>query len=182
MPAINYRDDSYTLISIDPGGDTGIAMFVVRRGNVRLVAEHTYNWERESGKLVEDLASFTWAAHIVGHHNVALLIEKFTVTGGGVVPDLTPLKVTGAIEAEHSKWKRKHGDYLRRREFPLPEIQWAVPAQMRAISDEMVTLFATRTRDKATRHSKDAGRHGIQFLANWGHPFVKKTLIENRPR
>ena len=132
------------LISLDPGGTTGVSIIGYDTDSVYLISteevgnglEGFVHWVSE-----QDLLQFS-----------EIVCENFTLRTGVYGADISPAYVIGALEAiVHGKTK----------------VIYQYPYQKKLCTDERLHKIGVYTKGK--KHANDATRHGIIYLRNKMH-------------
>src|SRR5699024_1756492 len=104
--SLNIREEEFYLISLDPGYATGMALACVQPGSVRLLAHEEVPWWPGEWTPIDTLSD--WLEDHTQGGSTLILYENFVMQGGGFVPDLTPVKVIGALQVWHAAPEQDH--------------------------------------------------------------------------
>jgi len=131
-----------TMLGIDPGGTTGLALFDYSDNEYELL------WRKQ---IPNDLQGFLdWHWDEGEHLNLdAIVCESFDLRAG-IHADLSPVYIIGAIEA---LWPKA-----------LTNIIYQKPSQKHLCGDERLKRMNLHTPGKP--HANDAVRHGIIYMRN----------------
>lgn len=166
---LDVRRDDFYLLCLDPGYSTGMALLGVREEKVGLLDHQEVPWWPGERTPIHQLQR--WLDDTYGQVSV-LLYESFAVQSGGFVPDLTPLKVIGAIEYWHAE-----AHYYGLAEDAVirpPVVKGSVSSKgTRGVTREHLAKVGMKT---SSQHVNDAISHGLGWLAEMGHGTVCRAL------
>lgn len=139
-----------TLLTLDPGGTTGWAFGEWRDGEEYSVIEH--------GMIPNGLAGFLnwWSEdHIALDYLDVIVSESFQLRGKVVNPDVTPLRVEGALAVL------------------APRTIYQQPLMKVHASDAILRAYGLWW--PGAGHDRDAARHALAYLKLQGHmPTIRK--------
>lgn len=147
-------DVPFRLVSMDPGGDTGLARFLVQPESFTVEETRVVPHNQESTPVT---VLHEWS-EVHTDMPLILLYEGFHVRRGRTHTDLSALKVISAVE----EWMRMNHfyDQVIRRE----------PVEGKfAVGDDVLERMGIKGRGGLTRHTNDALRHGVAWLARCGY-------------
>jgi len=138
------------MISLDPGGTTGVSIIGYDTDSVYLV--NTY-------QVANGLEGFVhWVKEVGLEQFDEIVCENFTLRPGVHGADITPAYVIGALEAI------VHG---------VKKVTYQQPAQKKLCGDDKLKRMEMHQPGKP--HANDATRHGIIYLRNKIHlPTLEK--------
>jgi len=138
------------MISLDPGGTTGVSIIGYDTDSVYLV--NTY-------QVSNGLEGFVhWVKEVGLEQFDEIVCENFTLRPGVHGADITPAYVIGALEAI------VHG---------VKKVTYQQPAQKKLCGDDKLKRMEMHQPGKP--HANDATRHGIIYLRNKIHlPTLEK--------
>lgn len=152
MPLIN--EFPFRLVSMDPGGDTGLSMFLIERDTFRQEATDVVGYRPDQD--ITPLKTLRSWAH--ADLPVTFVYEGFHVRPGKSHVDTTALEVIGAVR----EWHRTSRPYTR--------LISREPVQGKmAIGDDVLARMGLLRSGGLTRHINDATRHAISWLASCGY-------------
>lgn len=135
-----------TLLSLDPGGTTGLALFDYDDDDYELM------WRKQVPNGLQGFLNWTWdEAHYLGIDEI--VCESFSLREGLHGVDLSPCYVIGALEA---LWPTA-----------VTPITYQAPSQKSLCSDDRLAKLQLHLPGKP--HANDACRHGIIYLRNKKH-------------
>jgi hypothetical protein len=133
-----------SLLSFDPGGTTGIAMFEVSNDDVELV------WVKQIERGLRGFLDFHWDQ--LQYMNLDTIVcESFTLREGIYGADLSPVYIIGALEAL----------------YPTTEIIYQEPKLKPLCDNDRLKKMNFYLPSKP--HGMDAVRHGLIHLRNSKH-------------
>jgi len=136
------------ILSLDPGGTTGVALFEVTEDEVELV------WVKQIEGGLKGFLDFHW--DVLEDMNIDKIVcESFALREGVYGADLSPVSIIGALEAL----------------YPTTELIYQEPKLKPLCDNERLKKMALYL--PAKPHGMDAVRHGIIYLRNNKH---KPTL------
>lgn len=138
------------ILSLDPGGTTGVALFEVTEDDAELI------WVKQIEGGLQGFLNFHW--DVLEGMNIDMIVcESFTLREGIYGADLSPVSIIGALEAL----------------YPTTELVYQEPKLKPLVDNERLKkmgLYLT-----AKPHGMDAVRHGIIYLRNNKHlPTLEK--------
>lgn len=150
-PSPTMEEGGYFLHCVDPGGDTGMALFYIKKSDFDLVDYRTVPYDPHFKRRMptEDLSG--WKRTFPGLHH--LLYEDFHERNTSAQKDTTALKVIGSIEQMIF-------------EDPIYEsIHPQEPVEAKhMVSDEDLDKLDLLLEGHDQRHVRDALRHGVTYL------------------
>ena len=136
------------ILSLDPGGTTGVALFEVTEEDAELI------WVKQIEGGLQGFLNFHW--DVLEDMKIDRIIaESFTLREGVYGADLSPVYIIGALEAL----------------YPTTEIVYQEPKLKPLVDNERLKKMGLYLPSKP--HGMDAVRHGIIYLRNNKH---KPTL------
>jgi hypothetical protein len=136
------------ILSLDPGGTTGVALFEVTEEDAELI------WVKQIEGGLQGFLNFHW--DVLEDMKIDRIIaESFTLREGIYGADLSPVYIIGALEAL----------------YPTTEIVYQEPKLKPLVDNERLKKMGLYLPSKP--HGMDAVRHGIIYLRNNKH---KPTL------
>jgi hypothetical protein len=136
------------ILSLDPGGTTGVALFEVTEEDAELI------WVKQIERGLQGFLNFHW--DVLEDMKIDRIIaESFTLREGIYGADLSPVYIIGALEAL----------------YPTTEIVYQEPKLKPLVDNERLKKMGLYLPSKP--HGMDAVRHGIIYLRNNKH---KPTL------
>ena len=136
------------ILSLDPGGTTGVALFEVTEEDAELI------WVKQIEGGLQGFLNFHW--EVLEDMKIDRIIaESFTLREGIYGADLSPVYIIGALEAL----------------YPTTEIVYQEPKLKPLVDNERLKKMGLHLPSKP--HGMDAVRHGIIYLRNNKH---KPTL------
>ena len=136
------------ILSLDPGGTTGVALFEVTEEDAELI------WVKQIEGGLQGFLNFHW--EVLEDMKIDRIIaESFTLREGIYGADLSPVYIIGALEAL----------------YPTTEIVYQEPKLKPLVDNERLKKMGLYLPSKP--HGMDAVRHGIIYLRNNKH---KPTL------
>lgn len=147
----------FRVVSMDPGGDTGLARFLVGHDVFRLEDTDVVGYRPEQG--ITPLKTLrAWAGAYKDDLPVTFVYENFHVRPGKSQADTTALEIIGAVREWH------------RCEHPYTELVPREPVQGKSvITDDILLRMGLLRSGGLTRHVNDATRHAVSWLAACGY-------------
>lgn len=141
----------YRILSLDPGGTTGVAY-----GQYSGDSPYELIWHKQIGGGLKGFLDFEWDT--MADLNIDLIVcENFTLREGVYGVDLSPVYIIGALEAL----------------YPLTDIMYQAPAIKPLCDDTRLKKMGLYTPGRG--HAMDAVRHAIIYLRNTKHiPTLRK--------
>jgi len=139
-----------TMLTLDPGGTTGVALFAYDDTEYELL------WKKQIPNGLQGFLDWHWDEG----EDIAvdtIVCESFDLRAG-VYPDLSPVYIIGALEA---LWPNA-----------LVEIVYQKPSMKHLCDDTVLKRMKLHFPGKG--HANDAIRHGIIYLRNKKHNQVLK--------
>ena len=140
-----------TMLSLDPGGTTGVAIIEYGTQSYELVK----TLQIRNG--LQGFLDFHWD-ELEDWDFDEIVCESFDLREGVHGADLTPVYIIGALEALYPK--------------ALNKIIYQKPSQKSLCGDDRLRKLGLHTPSRP--HANDAVRHGIIYLRNSKHPGVLK--------
>jgi hypothetical protein len=138
------------ILSLDPGGTTGVALFEVTEEDAELI------WVKQIEGGLQGFLNFHWDV-LEGMNIDKIIAESFTLREGIYGADLSPVYIIGALEAL----------------YPTTEIVYQEPKLKPLVDNERLKKMGLYLTSKP--HGMDAVRHGIIYLRNNKHlPTLEK--------
>ncbi len=138
-----------TMLSLDPGGTTGVAIIEYGTQSYELVK----TLQIRNG--LQGFLDFHWD-ELEDWEFDEIICESFDLREGVYGADLTPVYIIGALEALYPK--------------ALNKVIYQKPNQKSLCGDDRLRKLGLHT--PARPHANDAVRHGIIYLRNKKHPGV----------
>lgn len=138
-----------TMLSLDPGGTTGVAIIEYGKTGYNLVK----TWQISGG--LQGFLDFHWD-ELEDWEFDQIICESFDLREGVHGADLSPVYIIGALEALYPR--------------ALIEIVYQKPSQKSLCGDERLRKLNLHTPGRP--HANDAVRHGIIYLRNKKHPAI----------
>lgn len=160
--------DEFFLNVMDPGGDTGLSLFSIRKDAFKLVEWATIAYRPRAGDM-PTATLIEWHLNYPGLHY--FLYEDFHLrnTEEAASTDLTALRVLGAVE-----------QVLYDRDLYVAVFKQE-PVDMRMATDEKLEKLGLHMgHQHAQRHVRDANRHAVTFLADGGYLPVCQVAFPRR--
>ena len=138
------------ILSLDPGGTTGVALFEVTEEEAELI------WVKQIEGGLQGFLNFHW--DVLEHMKLDKIIcESFTLREGIYGADLSPVYIIGALEAL----------------YPGTELIYQEPKLKPLCDNDRLKKMSLYLPSKP--HGMDAVRHGIIHLRNSKHmPTLQK--------
>lgn len=131
-----------TMLSVDPGGTTGLALFEYAQDEYELL------WKRQVPNSLHGFLDWHWdEGQFLDLQTI--VCESFDLRAG-IYPDLSPVYIIGAIEA---LWPNK-----------LIDIIYQKPSQKHLCEDPILKKMNLYSPGRP--HANDAVRHGIIYMRN----------------
>jgi len=138
-----------TMLSLDPGGTTGVAIIEYGTRSYNLVK----TWQIPNG--LQGFLDFHWD-ELEDWEFDEIICESFDLREGVHGADLSPVYIIGALEALYPR--------------ALMRITYQKPSQKALCGDERLRKLELHTPGRP--HANDAVRHGIIYLRNKKHPKI----------
>jgi hypothetical protein len=139
------------ILSLDPGGTTGVALFEVTD-----IDEPELVWVKQIGGGLKGFLDFHWD-QLEDMNIDKIVCESFTLREGIYGADLSPVYIIGALEAL----------------YPTTELIYQEPKLKPLCDNDRLKKMNLYLPSKP--HGMDAIRHGIIYLRNSKHmPTLKK--------
>lgn len=132
------------ILSLDPGGTTGVALFEVTEDEVELI------WVKQIQGSLRGFLDFHWDV-LEGMNLDMIVCESFTLREGIFGADLSPVYIMGALEAL----------------YPTTKLVYQEPKLKPLCDNDRLKKMGLYTPGKP--HGMDAVRHGIIYLRNNRH-------------
>jgi hypothetical protein len=138
------------LLSLDPGGTTGVALTEYDDDGFEIV------WHKQIKNGLQGFLDFHWDQLELLNLD-KIVCENFTLREGVYGADLTPVYIIGALEAL----------------YPVTELSYQAPSMKPLCDDTRLKKMGLYT--PGSGHAMDAVRHAIIYLRNNKHiPTLKR--------
>lgn len=141
-----------TMLSLDPGGTTGVAIIEYGTEDYQLIK----TWQIPNG--LQGFLDFHWD-ELEDWEFDQIICESFDLREGVYGADLSPVYIIGALEALYPK--------------ATIDLVYQKPSQKSLCGDDRLRKLGLHTPGRP--HANDAVRHGIIYLRNTKHPAVLKN-------
>lgn len=131
-----------TMLGVDPGGTTGLALFDYSDNEYELL------WKKQVPNSLQGFLDWHWDEGQFLDLD-ALVCESFDLRAG-IFPDLSPVYIIGAIEA---LWPKA-----------VVDIVYQKPSQKHLCEDPVLKRMNLHSPGRP--HANDAVRHGIIYMRN----------------
>jgi hypothetical protein len=144
-----------TILSLDPGGTTGVALTKYDDDGFELV------WHKQIAGSLQGFLDFHWD-QLEDIKIDKIVCENFTLREGVYGADLSPVYIIGALEAL----------------YPTTEIIYQAPSMKPLCDDTRLKKMGLYTPGRG--HAMDAVRHAIIYLRNNKHvPTLRKGWLDD---
>jgi hypothetical protein len=147
------QEEGYFLNCVDPGGDTGMSLFLVKPKELKLVDYATIPYDPHRSESMPTSKLIEWKLSFPGIHN--LVFEDFHLRNNSAEKDVTALKVIGSIDQM----------IFERNLYQDVVAQEPVEAKHMVTDEVLERLDLHMSHAHHQRHVRDANRHGITLLA-----------------
>lgn len=142
------------ILSLDPGGTTGVALTEYSDESVELI------WQKQIQGSLQGFLNFHWDQMLFTEFDL-IVCESFTLREGVHGADLSPVYIIGALEAL----------------YPTTPIIYQEPKLKPLCDDTRLKKMGLYT--PARGHAMDAVRHAIIYLRNKKHiPTLRKGWLD----
>lgn len=139
-----------TMLGIDPGGTTGLALFDYMDNEYELM------WKKQVPNSLQGFLDWHWDEGQLLNLDT-IVCESFDLRAG-IFPDLSPVYIIGAIEA---LWPKA-----------VVELAYQKPSQKHLCDDDRLKKMNLHSPGRP--HANDAVRHGIIYMRNLKNQQVLK--------
>lgn len=157
----------FRLVSMDPGGDTGLSLFLIEKDTFWQTDTDVVGYQPENN--ITPLKTLQEWSKAHTDLPVTFVYENFHVRPGRAQVETSALEIIGAVR----EWHRVARPYVEL--VPREPVQGKDP-----ISDEVLQRMGLLKSGGLTRHINDASRHAVSWLtvrgyrpaciAAWGEP------------